>query len=250
MLFPLVQLFVAPGVRILEVLHQLWLLYVRFHIFRSCPCLHVGTNLRHFLIYLLLHFSSLPQYYTALGIRENILQVNGSDIQTWWIVHHYVSMLIAVVCLLWPPSSTSYRLFLPQLLSFLALQGLIMMLQNNYQKARHYVRRSLGKAQDIDVASSETIREKPTNLKLLVPALALTYLAEIYLGATAILHAARGWTALSGTGEPVCLLLLGCLFAVLGFGNAATTFWVLYRKSRKQNQLLKRRSSMSSAASH
>ena len=50
-----------------------------------------------------------------------------------------------------------------------------MVLQNHYQKSRHYVRRSLGKAKDIDVVSTETIREKPTNLKVLVPVLYLTY---------------------------------------------------------------------------
>ena len=62
-LFPLIQLFLLPGVRMLEVSHQLWLLY----------------------------------YYSALSVRENILQVNGSDIQDWWIIHHYISMLIGAI---------------------------------------------------------------------------------------------------------------------------------------------------------
>ena len=42
-------------------------------------------------------------------------------------------------------------------------------LQNSYQKRRTYVRRSLGKAQQFDVDSTETLVEKPTDLKLLIP---------------------------------------------------------------------------------
>jgi hypothetical protein len=216
-LFPLVQLLVFPGVRILATLHQLWTLF----------------------------------YYTALATRENILQVNGSDIQDWWILHHYLSMLVAVVTLLWP-SGASYDLFIQQFLVFLALQGVIMILQNNYQNARHYVRRSLGKASDLDVAASETIQEKPTNLRVLVPALALTYVTEIYLGSAAMWHAIGQRATFATTGELWPLLLLGVLFVLLGAGNAITTFRVLYRK-QKQRKLealvLKRRSSISGSSS-
>jgi hypothetical protein len=49
-----------------------------------------------------LHQLWLLFYYTSLAVRENILQTNGSDIKDWWIVHHYVSMIVAVITLLWP----------------------------------------------------------------------------------------------------------------------------------------------------
>ena len=50
-----------------------------------------------------------------------------------------------------------------------------MMLQSFYQRRRHYVRTSLGKAKDIDLADTETLVEKPTDLAILVPLLFLTY---------------------------------------------------------------------------
>ena len=44
----------------------------------------------------------LLYYYTTLSLRENILLANGSDIMHWWIYHHYLSMLLALIMLLWP----------------------------------------------------------------------------------------------------------------------------------------------------
>lgn len=87
-----------------------------------------------------LHQLWLLHYYMALAVRENILAVNGSDIQTWWILHHYFSMALAVVTLLWP-AGPSFARFERLFHTFLIFQGCIMVLQNNYQSARHYVRR-------------------------------------------------------------------------------------------------------------
>jgi hypothetical protein len=57
------------SVRPVEVMFQLWMLY----------------------------------YYVSLALRENILRVNGSNIKTWWIVHHYLSIAIAFCMLMFPP---------------------------------------------------------------------------------------------------------------------------------------------------
>jgi hypothetical protein len=32
----------------------------------------------------------------SLALRENILQVNGSRIQNWWIYHHYVTTVAVI----------------------------------------------------------------------------------------------------------------------------------------------------------
>jgi hypothetical protein len=42
------------------------------------------------------------------------------------------------------------------------------MLQNVYQMRRSYVRHALGKARAVDIAASETLVEKPTDLVVLV----------------------------------------------------------------------------------
>lgn len=52
-----------------------------------------------------------------------------------------------------------------------------MILQSWYQRRRHYVSTSLGKAKDIDLVDTETIVEKPTDLIILVPLLFLTYVS-------------------------------------------------------------------------
>jgi len=66
-LWPLLQLF-AFSHPLVWTAHQLWLLY----------------------------------YYMSLSLRENILQANGSNIHNWWIYHHYISLLISTVSLLFP----------------------------------------------------------------------------------------------------------------------------------------------------
>lgn len=67
-------------------------------------------------------------------------------------------------------------------LVFLVVQGIVMFLQNLYQSKRHYTRVAIGKASTIDVAASETLVETPSNLRILVPLLFLTYILELISG--------------------------------------------------------------------
>lgn len=199
-LFPLVQLFIysrfpeSPWGRVFNILHQLWMIY----------------------------------YYASSALRENILAANGSSIKGWWLYHHYISMISAVIILLWPVCESSQK-FMPTLLYFLAFQGVILFFQNSYQKKRHYVARCLGKAKDVDMSSTETISEKPVDLKMLVPALFLVYVAELYVGGDMIYF---GLLHLSDAGlVPMCLT--GICLIILGVGNAITTSNVLFWKHKK-----------------
>ena len=38
----------------------------------------------------------------AVTLREHILWVNGSLIRRWWIWHHYLSIALTAVLLIWP----------------------------------------------------------------------------------------------------------------------------------------------------
>ncbi len=62
-----------------------------------------------------------------------------------------------------------------EFLLFTLGQGMVMALQNRYQSTRHYVRKCLGHASDVDVESSETLVEKPADLKILIPLLLVLY---------------------------------------------------------------------------
>ena len=41
----------------------------------------------------------LLYYYCSAVLRQHILMVNGSSIQPWWILHHYISIAISGVLL-------------------------------------------------------------------------------------------------------------------------------------------------------
>ena len=124
-----VQLLLAPH-RVLFQLHQLWLLY----------------------------------YYFTLSLRENILYANGSSMKRWWIFHHYVSICITLLILLYPDDFYN-PLRHTRLMLFGLAQGAVMLCQFLYQSKRAYVRKTLGKAKSIDVDATETLVEKPTDLK-------------------------------------------------------------------------------------
>lgn len=54
----------------------------------------------------------LLYYYVSLGLRENILFVNGSNIRSWWIYHHHLCAVAMVVALAWPTGPCYYRFML------------------------------------------------------------------------------------------------------------------------------------------
>ena len=62
-------------------------------------------------------------YFASLVLRENILRVNGSHIKIWWILHHYLSIMMSVVMIFWPLSSETFRSFQLQFLFFCFSQG-------------------------------------------------------------------------------------------------------------------------------
>ena len=205
-LFPLIQLAAgwflkldSTSCDLLLKAHQLWLLY----------------------------------YYTTLSLRENILWANGSDILHWWLHHHYLSMLIALIMLLWPnPYLVTARL--AEMLWFGLVQGLVMLFQNNYQKKRLYVRKTLGKAKAIDIDSSETLVEKPTDLSVLIPMLFALYALELWFGVSFMLD----WVRMRHGQHmhyPLSVLVMGVAFCVLAVGNAVTTGIVLLSKSKTRH---------------
>jgi len=210
----------------------------------SVPGLCFGFSLSTHSSELLLqaHQLWLLYYYTTLSLRENILLANGSDILHWWIYHHYISMFLSALMLLWPSAYMLHARRL-ELLVFGLLQGLIMLFQNNYQKRRLYVRKTLGKAKAIDVESSETLVEKPTDLQALIPMLFVLYAIELWFGAPALLYCWQAGTAFWSSSGAATVPLMALAFLVLAVGNAWTTGRVLVSKSRSRQlkQMVKQR---------
>jgi hypothetical protein len=140
-------------------------------------------------------------------------------------------MLIALIMLLWPnPYLVTGRL--TEMLGFGLVQGLVMLFQNNYQKKRLYVRKTLGKAKAIDVDSSETLVEKPTDLSVLIPMLFALYAIELWFGISFMQDWVRHGKEMH---YPLSVLVMGVAFCVLAVGNAFTTGLVLVSKSKARN---------------
>ncbi|KAL5714460.1 hypothetical protein ACHQM5_016423 [Ranunculus cassubicifolius] len=173
--------------------------------------------------------------YTSLALRENILRVNGSDIRSWWICHHYCCMVMALVSLTWEiktqPDShmqSAVQLFL----LWAVMQGVAMLLQNRYQRQRLYTRIALGKAKRMDVVWGETSGVEG-QLLLLFPILFILQGFEAYIGLLLLK------IALAGTFSGWQVVTCGILLVVMAVGNFVNTVQTLISKSRFKAKMRK-----------
>ncbi|KAJ3147602.1 hypothetical protein HDU89_005218 [Geranomyces variabilis] len=93
-------------------------------------------------------------YYATCVLREHILLVNGSRIRTWWFVHHYISIALAGVVLIWP-ASPLYQSFRTHFFAFSLYISAMQFLQYRYQRSRLYVLVALDRARPMDTVSGE-----------------------------------------------------------------------------------------------
>jgi len=120
-------------------------------------------------------------------------------------------------------------------LLFCFFQGLVMFFQNSYQSKRLYVRRALGKASQIDVDASETLIEKPTDLKILIPLLFLLYVFQLYLGVDFAYFVICDFSHHQSHAHSTAQLFFSsCLFVVLSIGNVIATVQVVMQKTTSE----------------
>ena len=133
-------------------------------------------------------------FYAALALRENVLRANGSNIRKWWINHHYYSMGMCLVVLTMDVQSDACLNYMSRFLVFTALQGVVMLAQNRYQRFRMYTRVAMGKASPMDVAGGE-MGGNAGQLKVLYPLLFGLQVMQVYFGASVLVSVARehGW---------------------------------------------------------
>ncbi|KAL6972231.1 hypothetical protein U1Q18_031919 [Sarracenia purpurea var. burkii] len=172
--------------------------------------------------------------YTALGLRENILRVNGSAIRPWWIYHHYFAMAMSLICLTWEidrePNCAQKQRAMQLFLQWAMIQGIAMLLQNRYQRQRLYTRIALGKARRMDVVWGETAGVEG-QLWLLAPILFILQGLQAY-GGMLLLKAAvfrPQWQVIA----------CGILLIIMAVGNFATTVQTLVAKSRFKAKMKK-----------
>lgn len=165
-------------------------------------------------------------YYFALILRENILQVNGSRIQTWWTAHHYFSALIAIVCLLWPRGDC-YNAFALQFLLFDFYLSIVMLLQYVYQKGLLYRLKALGRAHPMQVTEEGLRRRALSDLYFIIPFLMLVYVFQV-ANSIRLFY-------LYYSSDTFCpywqVPTLAVLFLIVAIGNTVSLIRVVNRKS-------------------
>mmetsp|Transcript_55572 Transcript_55572/g.92399 ORF Transcript_55572/g.92399 Transcript_55572/m.92399 type:complete len:353 (-) Transcript_55572:93-1151(-) len=167
-------------------------------------------------------------YYASLAIRENILSLNGSSIESWWIYHHYWSMVVSLLTLL---LYTGDGMSDGNYLNYFSLyQGAVMTLQNNYQRKRHYARKAMAKKGALDIRTSEVIDETPhAQYKVLIPALYLTYFMQLLIGIY-FLFLSSDESIRENALKCLQVIAMSVCWVVLSIGNCATLSKVLNRK--------------------
>eukprot|EP00123_Amoebidium_parasiticum_P008871 comp19077_c0_seq1/m.21560 comp19077_c0_seq1/g.21560 ORF comp19077_c0_seq1/g.21560 comp19077_c0_seq1/m.21560 type:complete len:369 (-) comp19077_c0_seq1:377-1483(-) len=157
----------------------------------------------------------LAWYYSTITLREHVLIANGSHIRQWWLWHHYLSLVILAVVLVWP-DGTTYRLFYPHFNVFACFLGFVQLLEFQYQRKRLYTLRALGKTDAMDVPAEGVQVQWSCGLPLLFPFLLLCQVWILYVG--------YFLTTLAGLAE--CtewqVPTLAALFLVVGVGNLYT----------------------------
>lgn len=186
-----------------------------------------------------LHMSlqlALSCYYVTLAVRENILRANGSNIRAWWVIHHYFTMMQGVLLLTWPDGE-SYARFRRPLHTFGLYNSVLMIFQTRYQMARLYTLRSLGMANEMDVASSDSTQiHWSETMRLLLP---LIVLGQFMQGSQAY----KLFTIYKDYPKEVQILFLSLLSFANFVGNSFTTMQVMLAKRNKQRSRLLNRHS-------
>eukprot|EP01118_Nematostelium_gracile_P001233 TRINITY_DN11287_c0_g1_i1.p1 TRINITY_DN11287_c0_g1~~TRINITY_DN11287_c0_g1_i1.p1 ORF type:complete len:296 (-),score=62.42 TRINITY_DN11287_c0_g1_i1:9-857(-) len=111
----------------------------------------------------------LLYYYTTLALRENILKVNGSNINQWWIVQHYLSIGVSLTVLTWTPNSPHYHQYQELFFYLCSVQSIVQILQTQYQSSKLYKMIAMGKADTMDVTGDHTDLGMTAYVSFLLP---------------------------------------------------------------------------------
>ncbi|XP_071849621.1 transmembrane protein 120A-like isoform X2 [Apostichopus japonicus] len=172
-------------------------------------------------------------YYCTLVLRENILRHNGSRIKGWWVIHHYLTVLLSGILLIWP-DSISYRMFRTQFMVFGVYLNFLQLLQYYYQSGCLYRLRALGEKSDMDITVAEEFQAWMwRGLTFLLPFLFFGYLFQLYNAITLYYIAnhpdCQEWMVSSSA----------VIFFILFLGNSSTLSKVVIDKFKSKGSKTK-----------
>jgi hypothetical protein len=179
----------------------------------------------------LFHFL-LVWYYCTLTIRESILVVNGSKIQLWWRLHHFIATACACIVLLWQ-STESYKLFRQQHYIFSLYISYVQVLLYYYQRGLLYRLRALGYSDELQITIEGFHSWMLRGLTFLAPFLIFGYLFQFY-NAYVLYNLSITPSAEPNSDWRIVLKILAIIFFILFLGNIITMFMVIRRKIRER----------------
>lgn len=198
------------------------------------PVVMVGVQL--FLCWLLF-------FYTATALRESVLKINGSRIRPWWIQHHYWSMATCVLMLSLPIDSPAVVSACQLFLWWAMMQGVVMVLQNRYQRRRLYTKIALGNvmSNSSDVFGGETSGSSG-QLFSLYPVLFGMQALQFYIGIGMFSKTQWSWRSLEGFLDPERpgtdlwgsrgVALAGIMMMLMALANWKNTIQTIVLKGR------------------
>lgn len=165
----------------------------------------------------------LVWYYSSLTLQEQILRANGSRIKGWYVIHHYLSILVSGFLLIWP-ASVSYQLYRTQFYCFVLYLSFVQCLQYYYQSGVMYRMQALGHGKSMDISQDGLRVWMLQRLKFLVPFLVVGYLFQLFNAYTlyniSCLELCHEWQVTASA----------LLFLVISVGNILTLIIVLRQK--------------------
>lgn len=165
-------------------------------------------------------------YYSTLTLQEHILIANGSRIKGWWVAHHYVSIILSGLLLIWP-DGTVYQLFRKQFFYFSLYLAFVQLLQFRYQSGVLYRLRALGISHSMDITKEGFQSWMWRGLGFVIPFLIVGYVFQLY----------NAYTLYRLSFHPECtdwqVLALSVVFFTLFAGNMTTLLYVLQQKITK-----------------
>ena len=179
----------------------------------------------------LFHFL-LVWYYCTLTIRESVLVVNGSNIQFWWRLHHFISTICSCIILIWP-STKSYKIFRQQHYIFSLYISCVQVLLYYYQRGLLYRLRALGDSDELQVSIGGFQSWMLRGLSFLAPFLVIGYLFELY-NAYVLYHISIDPKAEPNPDWQFMLKILSAILFILFLGNFITMYMVIRRKIRER----------------
>ncbi|XP_078363411.1 transmembrane protein 120B-like [Oculina patagonica] len=173
-----------------------------------------------------LFHAMLLWYYSTLTLQEHILIANGSRIKGWWVTHHYLSILLSGLLLIWPEGRV-YQIFRGQFFYFSLYLSFVHLLQFRYQTGALYRLRALGISTSMDVTREGFHSWMWRGLGFIIPFLIVGYLFQLY----------NAYTLYRLSLHPECIewqvLALSVVFFTLFAGNMTTLLLVLRQKVSK-----------------